>query len=176
MDYAAFFVSQQCINQMIRSTEQNKRCLFKKGVGVGIFRGGGMCSTGVGNKGQQRSTSVTLGAAVMTWHSSMSSQVEWQASHVVSISKLLFCHFCGESELEVISSSHPLKYIQHFWKICLWEKDLKKTQTDGYVQLSILIRKMAFRFGKLGVSFMSSSWKDTLTMERVCFIYNQIVR
>ena len=37
-----------------------------------------------------------------------------------------------------------------------------KNNPDGYVQSSILVRKMTFQFRKLGVYFLSNSWKDTL--------------
>ena len=44
----SFFVSQQCINQVIKRTEQNNSCLLRKGVGVGIFRDCRMCIPGGG--------------------------------------------------------------------------------------------------------------------------------
>ena len=60
-------------------------------------------------KAQQRSTSLLLGAEMMTGHSLVSSHVGGQVSGVVSISKLLYCQVFLESELEVISLSSPFK-------------------------------------------------------------------
>ena len=51
-----------------------------------------------------------------------------------------------------------------------------KNNPDGYIQLSLLVRKMTFQFRKLGVYFLSNSWKDTLMKEKMCFIYNKINR
>lgn len=51
-----------------------------------------------------------------------------------------------------------------------------KINPDGDLQLSILIRNMTFQFRKLGVYLISSSWKDTLMMEKISFIYKQTNR
>lgn len=75
--------------------------------------------------------------------------------------------------LRIYTGAHHFHTCDAAGKYTCKNRALKK---GGYLQSSILIRKRTFQFRKLGICFMSSSWKHTSMMEKICFIYNQTNR
>lgn len=123
-------------------------------------------------KRPKRNTSLIWHALAMTGHNLASNHVERQVSDVLSLPKRLYCRFFENRSWSSPFPTHAMRSKGSLVRI----GHLKKKNPDGYLQPSVLIRKMTFQFRKLGICFMSSSWKDTSTMEKLCFIYDQTNR